>query len=304
MSAAAAKDQAVIAALGNFDGVHRGHQALLAAAAAFAARQGAVAGAAVFEPHPRRYFQPDAPPFLVTSSTRRDALLRAHGADEVLHIGFDASLATRSPASFVVDVLRDQLGLAGVVAGSDFRFGKARAGDAQSLARLCAENGLAGLIVDPLAEAGHVEKIGTTLVREAIAAGDMPRAAALLGRRWSVEGVVERGQALGRTIGFPTANLTLGERIEPRRGVYVVAVAVGPRTYKGVANFGRRPTVGAAAPLLEAHLFDFDGDLYGAEIDVSFVLFLREERRFDGLGALRDQIARDCEAARRALEAV
>ncbi len=294
----------VIGALGNFDGVHRGHQALLAATAAFAAEKGAAAGAVVFDPHPRRFFQPDAPPFLVTSSARRDALLRAHGAGAVFHIGFNATLAARSPDSFVADVLKRELGLSGVVTGSDFRFGKARAGDAASLSRLCADHGLAALTVDPLAEAGHEEKIGTTLVRAAIAAGDMPGAARLLGRPWSVEGVVERGQTLGRTIGFPTANLGLGDRIEPRRGVYAVEIAVEGARYQGVANFGRRPTVGAATPLLEAHLFGFNGDLYGVEIDVSFIAFIRDECRFDGLEALAAQIARDCQAARAVLATV
>lgn len=290
----------MIAAIGNFDGVHRGHQRLLADTTAFAKSVGGAAGAVVFDPHPRRYFKPDEPPFLLTTSKQRDALLHEHGATAVLTLAFNAALAAMTPEQFVRDILKTKLGLAGVATGADFRFGKGRSGDAEGLKRLCEEAGLAALVIAPKAEA-QGEKIGSSTIRAALQAGDVRAAATMLGRPWSVEGEVIAGQKLGRTLGFPTANMTLGELIEPRRGVYAVKVSTAGRSYCGVVNFGRRPTVGAPAPLLEAHLFDFSGDLYGATIAVNFVEFLRDERKFDGLDALKAQIAADSAEARRIL---
>lgn len=286
------------AAIGNFDGVHRGHLFLLKRTIAFAASIGAEPAAVVFDPHPRRFFRPDDPPFLITTPEARDALLREAGAAGVVSLTFDRALASLSPEAFVRDVLKGRLDLAGAVTGGDFRFGAGRAGDAAGLAALCEANGIAPLIVDPLADRRHTEKIGSTAVREAILTGAMDRAAAMLGRPWRVDGAVERGRQIGRTLGFPTANLTLGDLIEPRRAVYAVRAAVDGRKYDAVANFGRKPTVGDVAPLLEVHLFDFSGDLYGARIGVEFIAFLRDERKFDGLEALKAQIAADCIEAR------
>jgi riboflavin kinase/FMN adenylyltransferase len=298
VSASSSAAQPVIAAIGNFDGVHRGHRMLIERAAAFASENGARAGAVVFDPHPRRYFRPNDPPFLITAPATRNRLLVEAGAAVVLPLAFDAGLASLSPEEFVRDRLKGALGLAGVVVGGDFRFGAGRAGDAASLSALCAAHGLSALIVEPVAEAGHSDKIGSTAIREAILSGAVDRAADMLGRPWSVTAVVEQGKKLGRTLGFPTINLTLGDLIEPRRGVYAVMAKVDSRMIKGVANFGRRPTVGAPAPLLEVHLFDFSGDLYGQEIDVVFVKFMRDEMRFDGLDALKAQISKDCIQAR------
>jgi len=292
-----------IAAIGNFDGVHLGHRMLLARTSAFAAAQDARAAALVFDPHPRRYFRPDDPPFLLTTAAQRARLLAEAGAVETITLTFDAGLAALSPEDFVEGVLARSLNLAGVVTGSDFRFGAGRTGDAQSLSRLARAAGLATLIVEPEPLWQGAEKIGSSLIRLALQQGDVAAAARMLGRPWSVEGIVEDGAKRGRTIGFPTANLTLGELIEPRRGVYAVTVRIGDAVHGGVANFGRRPTVGAPAPLLETHLFDFNGDLYGQAIEVSFRAFLRDEVRFDGLDALKAQIARDAEAARDALSA-
>lgn len=296
-----ARDKGAVAAIGSFDGVHRGHRFLIAETAKIARASGAPAGAVVFDPHPRRFFQPDAPPFLLTTSSRRDALLKEAGADIVYSAAFDAALASMPPETFVSDVLKGRLGLSGVVTGAEFRFGKGRAGDAESLKRLAAASGMSAHLVEPLADGQETDKIGSTAIRAAIQDGDMRAAAAMLGRLWAVEGVVEKGRELGRTIGFPTANLTLGEIVEPRRGVYAVTAAVGGKTYAGVANFGRRPTVGESAPLLETYLFDFNGDLYGAGLEVAFVAFLRDEKKFDGLDALKAQIAKDSEEARRML---
>lgn len=293
----------VIAAIGNFDGVHKGHRALIARVGVLAKAQGGRSGAVVFDPHPRRFFRPTDPPFLITTAPMRDELLRAAGADTVLSLGFDGALARQSPEEFVRDTLKGRLGLAGAVVGADFRFGKDRRGDAQGLAALCGAHGLSATIIEPLAEAGHSDKIGSTAIREAILLGEMDRAAQMLGRVWSVRGVVETGRKLGRTLGFPTANMTLGEVIEPRRAVYAVRAAVGGRMIDGVANFGRKPTVGSQAPLLETYLFDFSGDLYGREIELFFIAFIRDEMKFDGLDALKAQIANDCDKARAILNA-
>ncbi len=289
----------VIAAIGNFDGVHLGHQRLLAETVAFATENAARPGALVFEPHPRRFFRPDDAPFLLTSPpAQRDALLRAHGAQEVMTLAFDEALAALSPEEFVRGVLKKKLGLDGVLTGADFRFGASRAGGGEILQRIGESAGLKVRLVDVLAQGPDTEKYGSSAVRAALREGNVKAAAKMLARAWSVRGCVIEGQKLGSTLGFPTANLTLGDIIEPRKGVYAVMVRVDGAMRKGVANFGRRPTVGSDAPLLEAHLFDFNGDLYGQEIDITFIDFIRDERKFDGLDALKAQIDKDCETAR------
>lgn len=286
------------AAIGNFDGVHRGHQYLLDQTKTFAKELGARAGVVLFEPHPRRYFRPDDPPFLLTLPVHRDALLRAHGAEEIFALPFDKALASLSPAEFVKGVLKAQLGLAGVITGADFRFGAGRAGDAEVLEKLGRDAGLEVRRAELASENPDTEKYGSSAVRAALTEGDVKAAARMLGRPWAVQGRVVEGQKLGRTLGFPTANLTLGDLVEPRNGVYAVRASVDGQTYNGVANFGRRPTVGAEAPLLETNLFDFRGDLYGKELEVAFIDFIRDEQKFDGLDALKSQIGKDCEAAR------
>lgn len=296
-------DPRFIAAIGNFDGVHRGHAMLLGRTVSFAAQAGEIPAAVVFDPHPRRYFRPDDPPFLLTTPLQRERLLVAAGAQAVFSMPFDAAIAGLSPAAFVADVLKGRLGLAGVVTGSEFRFGAGRSGDAESLARLAQDQGLRSLIVEPQAIAEGDEKIGSSAIRAAIAAGDMQAANAMLGRLWAVEGVVEQGARLGRTLGFPTANLTLGDLIEPRRGVYAVRTLIDGVSRPGVANFGRKPTVGGSEPLLETHVFDFNGEIYGKSITVSFVSHLRDEVKFPSLDALKAQIAEDCAAARAILGA-
>jgi riboflavin kinase/FMN adenylyltransferase len=291
----------IIAAIGNFDGVHRGHRALIERVAAIAKERGAEAGAVVFEPHPRRFFRPSDPPFLITTAATRDALLSDAGARAVLTLVFDAKMASLTPEEFVRDVLKRDLGLAGVVVGADFRFGKGRAGDAEGLSKLCAAHGLSAHVIKPVAVKGHSDKIGSTAIREAILLGEVDRAADMLGRLWRVDAVVEAGNRVGRTLGFPTANMTLGDLIEPRRGVYAVRADIDGEMISGVANFGRRPTVGAPAPLLETHLFDFSRDIYGKTIGVEFIRFIRDEMKFSGLDALKARITDDCLAARKIL---
>jgi riboflavin kinase / FMN adenylyltransferase len=290
----------LVCALGNFDGVHLGHQHLLQETAAFARAAGAEPGVVLFEPHPRRYFRPEDPPFLLTLPAQRDALLRAGGATEIIALSFDHALASMTPEEFVNGVLKDRLGLRGVVTGADFRFGRGRAGDGAALRALGEAAGLKVKLVETLAETPHAEKFGSSAVRAALQAGEVEKAAAMLGRPWAVESEVAEGRKVGRTIGFPTANMTLGGLIEPRKGVYAVRARVGGKTYNAVANFGRRPTVetGAAAPLLETYLFGFEGDLYGRPMEVSFIAFLRDEKKFDSLDALKAQIAEDSDRAK------
>jgi riboflavin kinase / FMN adenylyltransferase len=288
-------------ALGNFDGVHLGHQAVIASARAVADARGVPLGAAVFEPHPRRFFKPDLAPFRLQTPKQRARALAEAGVKEVFEIGFDAALAQSSDREFATRILRGLLGVAHISVGADFRFGKGRIGDAASLSALGAELGFTVDAVAPVTDAGG--KISSTAIREAIASGEMDKAAAMLGRPWAIEGEVLRGFARGREFGFPTANLALGDYVRPRLGVYAVRVDLGDGVLlPGAANVGVNPTVGALPdPVLEAHLFDFSGDLYGKHIEVELATFLREEAKFDDVEAMRRQMRQDVVDARRAL---
>lgn len=287
-------------ALGNFDGVHRGHQAVIASARGVAEERGAPLGVAIFEPHPRRFFQPDAPPFRLQSTAQRARALAELGIDEVFEIGFDEALARSTDREFAEQVIHGCIGAMHVSVGADFRFGRGRMGDVASLERLGEEF---GFTVDAVAPIGGADKVSSTGVRKAIANGDMALAADLLGRPWAIEGKVLRGFARGREFGFPTANLGLGDYVRPRLGVYAVRVDVGDGVLlPGVASVGVNPTVGALPePVLEAHLLDFSGDLYGRTIEVELIAFLRDEAKFDDIEALKTQMKQDVVDARRAL---
>jgi len=288
-------------ALGNFDGVHLGHQAVIASARAVAEARGVALGAAVFEPHPRLFFQPDLPPFRLQTPRQRARALAELGVTEVFEIGFDAALAKSTDREFAERVLRDLLGVAHVSVGADFRFGHARMGDVESLKALGAELGFSVEAVAPVKGGG--EKISSTAIREAIAAGEMRKAAAMLGRPWAIEGEVLRGFARGRDFGFPTANMSLGDYVRPRLGIYAARIDTGDGVpLPGVASIGVNPTVGALSePVLEAHLFDFSGDLYGRTIEVELAAFLRDEATFESIEAMRAQMKRDAIDARTAL---
>lgn len=289
-------------ALGNFDGVHLGHQAVIESARAVADERGISLGAAVFAPHPRRFFQPDAPPFRLQSNAQRARALADLGVEEVFEIGFDAPLAASSDRVFAEKLLKDALGAAHVSVGDDFRFGHKRMGDVASLTKLGAEF---GFTVDVIGEISGADgaRISSTAIREAIAAGEMDKARAMLTRPWAIAGEVQRGFQRGRDFGFPTANLALGDYVRPRLGVYAVRVDLGDGVLlPGAASVGVNPTVGALPePLLEAHLFDFSGDLYGKHIEVELIAFLRGEDKFDDTNALRRQMTQDVINARRAL---
>ena len=283
-------------ALGNFDGVHLGHAHLLRGA--HSAWPGAQLAVLTFEPHPREVFRPDDPPFRLTLPPARAEALAALGVKIVYELRFDAEFSEMTAEAFVTEVLRDGIGAHHLVCGPDFAFGHRRRGDTHFLAARAEALGIGLTVVPPLSDDSG--PISSSRIRRALQDGYPERATAKLGRPWAIRGSVVHGAALGHTIGFPTANIALGRHLEPARGVYAVTARLPDgRHQRGVANIGRRPTVSAGPESrLEVHLFDFTGDLYGKELEVSLHAFLRPERKFAGLEALRAQIAADAAEAR------
>lgn len=286
-------------ALGNLDGVHLGHLAVLAAA--HQARPDLTLGALTFEPHPREHFRPDDPPFRLTLLPAKAAILGAHGARHVIALPFGAELAAMSAEEFCQRILVEALGVRHLACGPDFAFGHRRGGDVSLLAQFAEAHGIGLSIVPHVKDAQGA--ISSTRIRRLLQDGYPERAAAMLGRDFAIVGPVMHGDARGRTIGFPTANVPLGRHLEPQRGVYAVrATLPGGRVVKGVANLGRRPTLGGdPVSRLEAHLFDFSEDLYGQEVGIALVHFIREERKFPDFPALVSQIRADAEEARQVL---
>ncbi len=292
---AAARGAAV--AVGNFDGVHRGHQALIARTKTLGDKLGVL----VFEPHPQEFFRPTGERFRLTPFRAKARLLERFGTDVLYALHFDAAMASLTAEDFIAKVLVEGLGVSHVVVGQDFQFGKGRGGNVDLLQARAKKRGFAVVVFDPV---GTVDdpKISSTRIREALREGKPDVAARLLGHWWTVEGRVQPGDKRGRTIGFPTANVSLEGYLEPALGVYAVRVEVGGKFYDGVANFGRRPTFDKKDVLLEVHIFDFADDIYGQQIVVSFVAYLRPEMKFAGLDALKTQIAADGETARKLLK--
>lgn len=288
-------------AIGNFDGVHRGHRAVLGRTVAIARQADVAALALTFEPHPRTFFRPQAPVFRLTPSDVKADLLVSLGFDAVVELTFDKALAAVAPETFVADILVERLCAGYVVVGHDFHYGKARAGTPQSLIEEGARHGFEVTIVPP---ARHGETLyASSEIRALLAAGNVEAAAEMLGYPWFARGEVIAGARRGRDLGFPTANLRLPENCELKHGVYAVRVGIGATQRAGVASFGRRPQFDNGAPLLEVHVFDFDGDLYGRSIDVAFVGFLREETRFASVQELVTQMHKDGQRARECLAA-
>ena len=287
-----------VIALGNFDGFHLGHQAVVGRAVETARRRGSPAIVATFDPHPVRYFKPDAPPFRLTSLDQRQLLFADAGADAMLVFAFDQRLANVTAEDFVRAWLTHA---SGVVTGSDFTFGKGRGGNVQVLAKLGARQ---GMTVDAVAAVTlDGEAVSSSRIRAALQAGDCGTATRLLTRPFAIEGFVQHGDAVGRTIGYPTANLDMGSYLRPRYGVYAVRVRLADgRVVDGAANLGVRPQFEPPKELLEAYLFDFDEDLYGQCIEVSLIAHLRDEAKFDGIDALVAQMDADCVEARRVLD--
>lgn len=294
-----------VAAIGNFDGVHLGHRAVIGEAARIAGDLHAPLAVLTFEPHPRRFFQPDAAAFRLTTSQGRAARLEELGVDVLFELPFDDAFAHVSAESFVDDVLYDTLGLRHVVVGYDFNFGHRRRGTPDMLIERAGHLGFGATRVSAVHESDGAV-YSSSRIRQCLAEGDPRGAASLLGSPWEIDGIVEEGDRRGRTIGFPTANLRLGPLICPKLGVYAVRAALadgeGAGTWMtGVANLGVRPTVNDRGVLLETHLFDRSIELYGRRLRVRLVDFIRPERKFGGLDELKAQIAADAARAREML---
>lgn len=297
----AAADRGAAAAIGNFDGVHRGHGAVIDIARRAAG--GAPLGVVTFEPHPRQYFRPDGLPFRLMNREARATELEHLGVDILYELPFDDRLAGLGPERFVGDVLHHGLGLRRAIVGADFRFGADRAGDAAALRDLCAKSGIAVEIAELVRD--DVDEISSTAIRRALSAGCPEEAARMLGHLHRIEGPVILGDRRGRTLGWPTANMTLAGLHPPRFGVYAVEVEVrtGSQSgvYGGVASIGTRPTFGENAPNIETFIFDFAGDLYGQHLSVGLITFLRGEARYDSADALVAQMEKDGRDSRRIL---
>ncbi len=289
-----------IVALGNFDGFHKGHQAVVGRAVSRARAEARPVLVATFDPHPVRFFRPETPPFRLTTLDQRERMFAAAGADAMLVFRFDGALASLTAEQFVSERLLRIVGAAGVVTGEDFTFGKGRSGNVEVLKQLGRGHGFSVDSVAPVEADGT--PVSSSLIREALQAGDCEAATRLLSRPFAIEGVVEHGDKRGRTIGYPTANLSLGKYLRPRFGIYAVRGRLRDgHVLAGAANLGIRPTFDPAKELLEPYFFDFSGDLYGQTIEVELVSFLRPEAKFDSIDALKAQMDADCAEARRRL---
>ncbi len=289
-----------IVALGNFDGFHRGHQAVVGRAVERARAEGRPALVATFDPHPVRHFKPDLPPFRLTTLGQRERLFAEAGADAMLVFSFDAALASVTAEDFVADWLAGRIGAAGVVTGEDFTFGNRRGGNVEVLRALAPAHGMSVDSVGPVEEDG--EPVSSSRIRDALRDGDLATATRLLTRPFAIEGIVEHGDKRGRELGYPTANLSLGKYLRPRFGIYAVRGRLPDgEIVDGVANLGVRPTFDPPKELLEPYFFDWSGDLYGRRIEVELHAYLRPEMKFDDLEALKEQMQADEAAARRVL---
>ena len=285
-----------VVAIGNFDGVHRGHRTVIETALKRAAALGRKAAALTFTPHPRHFFRPQDPQFLLSSERDKLRLLAGTGLAGAIVMAFDQRLAATPAQDFVDRILVGGFGIAGAAIGFDFHFGQNRAGSPQYLAEQGARRGFAVDVVPPLEDEGR--PISSGGIRQALSAGKVVEAAELLGAPWLVSGEVIHGEKRGRDLGFPTANVRLDPDCGLKHGIYAVRVRVGDRLVDGVASFGRRPTFDNGAPLLEVFLFDFSGDLYSRTIDTAFIGWIRREQKFDSIDALKAQMDADAAQAR------
>lgn len=295
-----------VLAIGNFDGVHFGHQQVIADARALAAAKNAPLGVMLFDPHPQQFFAPDAPPFRLTRLVTRAALLADLGVDFTLALPFDATMAACEAEDFISDILLAQLGVSAVCVGYDFCFGKGRRGNFAMLKDIGGEMGFETFATEAVLQPNSTSPFSSSAIRNFLRDGDPEQAAQLMGHAFAIEAEVQKGDQRGRTIGFATANMPLHDYVLPKFGVYAVSAEVldgafAGQTLKGVANLGMRPTVGTDKPRLESHFFDFEGDLYGANLRVSLLHFIRPEQKFDGLDALKAQIGMDSDQAREML---
>ncbi len=292
-----------IAALGNFDGYHMGHQSVGGAAIERAKAKGRPAIIATFDPHPVRHFAPHVPPFRLTTLAQRAEIFAHAGADAMLIFEFDDALAAMPAEQFVIDLLIGHLALAGVTTGPDFTFGKGRGGDTAMLTSLGEAHGMTHAAIAPVQDDHGV--ISSSRIRDALKAGEIAAANRMLTRPFAVRGQVQHGDKNGRQLGYPTANIDMGQYLRPRYGIYAVRGRLADgRLLDGAANIGVRPSFDPPKELLEPYFFDFDEDLYGQEIEVEFHRFIRAEQRFDDLQDLKAQMAQDCDVARQMLDQI
>jgi riboflavin kinase/FMN adenylyltransferase len=291
----------MVVAMGNFDGVHLGHRAVIDAALRMGQAHSRPAFALTFEPHPRSYFSPNTPQFRLTDEAGKLRLLAATGLAGAVVMSFDKRRAETTAQDFIHHDLIERLGISGIAVGYDFHFGKGRVG---SPGLLVADAPRLGIEVDVQAHVDIAERpVSSSAIRMALTEGQIDEATAMLGGPWFINGEVIHGEKRGRDLGFPTANIRLDRNCGLKHGIYAVRVGLGEARFDGVASFGRRPTFDNGAPLLEVFLFDFKGDLYGRRLDVAFVAFLREELKFDGVEALIRQMDDDSRLAREKLAA-
>src|SRR6201986_851246 len=291
-----------VVAMGNFDGVHLGHRAVVAAAMEMGRAHGRPALALTFEPHPRRFFSPNTPQFRLTDETAKLRLLAGTGLAGAVVMTFDKTRAGTTAQDFIHHDLIERLGISGIAVGYDFHFGKGRVG---SPSLLVGEAPRLGIEVDVQPHVDIAERpVSSSAIRMAMAEGQIDEATAMLGGPWFVSGEVIHGEKRGRDLGYPTANIRLDKNCGLKHGIYAVRVGQGDQRFDGVASFGRRPTFDNGAPLLEVFLFDFKGDLYGSRLDVAFIAFLREELKFDGVESLIRQMNDDSARARALLAAM
>jgi len=289
-----------IVALGNFDGFHLGHQAVVNRAIQRAFHERRPAIVATFDPHPVKFFKPDVPPFRLTTLDQRELLFAQAGADAMLIFEFNQALASTDAEEFVADILARRVGAAGVITGDDFTFGKGRTGDVALLKALGAQHGVGAEAVAQVLLDG--ERISSGRIREALVEGDTGTATHMLSRDYAIAGTVQRGDARGRALGYPTANIELGDYQRPKYGIYAIRVTLEDGSeHPGVASLGVRPTFEPRRELLEAHLFGFDEELYGRQIEVALHAYIREEKKFETLDELVAEMRNDEAAARKLL---
>ncbi len=295
--------EGAVVAIGNFDGVHRGHREVLTRAKNLARKLGAPCAVLTFEPHPADFFGRGEKIFRLTSRDAKAHRLAEFGLDGMIVLTFDADLARLDADAFVREILLRRLGVRGAVVGYDFHFGAKRSGTPQFLLQAAEKYGFAAEVVEKVVadEKGSLEALSSTATRQALERGDVAAAATFLGHPWSLTGRVIDGARLGRKLGYPTANLAVDPSCRLKHAIYAVEVELDGQRLKGVASFGRRPTIDNGPTLLEVYIFDFSGDIYGKEIEVFFIDFLRPEQKFDSLEALVEQIGRDVDAARQRL---
>ena len=286
-------------AIGNFDGVHQGHKAVISAARALAAELNGPALALTFEPHPRKLFRPEAPLFRLSPPDVKATLLERAGLDGAVTLTFDRIFAETTADRFLSELLVGRLKARAVAIGYDFSFGKGREGDAAFIRARAAALGLSVSVVDALKTADGA--VSSSAIRAALARGDISTANAQLGHEWFVRGEVVHGEKVGRTLGYPTANMVFDQDFALADGIYAVRATFGGKTWPAVASYGRKPTFGNTAPLLETYVFDYSGDLYGQTLDITFVGFIRGQIRFDGVDALIAQMNDDSRVAREML---